>query len=145
MSWSKRAEQLLISIWILTLIATMGSLFYSEVMRYTPCELCWIQRIFMYPLVIIYGAALVKKNIQIALPGLLLSGLGFLVSVYHYSLQKLSGFDSGGAVCGDVPCTLQYVNYVGFITIPFLAGIAFLIIFVLHWVVKREGKRQNEK
>src|SRR5699024_12101711 len=135
MSWSKRAEQLLISIWILTLIATMGSLFYSEVMRYTPCELCWIQRIFMYPLVIIYGAALVKKNIQIALPGLLLSGLGFLVSVYHYSLQKLSGFDSGGAVCGDVPCTFQYEIYVGYVTIFFLVIFTFVNIFVLPWVI----------
>src|SRR5699024_5860993 len=124
---------------------SMGSIFYSEVMRYTPCELCWIQRIFMYPLVIIYGTALVKKNIDIALPGLLLSGLGFLVSVYHYSLQKLSGFESGGAVCGDVPCTLQYVNYVGFITIPFLVVIAFLVKLELHLIVKREGRLHNEK
>src|SRR5699024_5403833 len=131
-------------IWIQTLIATMGSLFYSEIMGYTPCELCWIQRILMYPLVIIYGTALIKKNSFIALPGLILSGIGICVSIYHYSLQKLSFLQESGAICGDVPCTLQYVNYFGFITIPFLAGIAFLIIIALHLLLLREGK-QNEK
>lgn len=140
MNWSKRSEQLLTFIWVISLIATMGSIFYSEVMRYTPCDLCWIQRIFMYPLVVIYGTALFQKNMQIALPGIFLSGIGFLISVYHYSLQKLSLFENGGAICGDVPCTLQYVNYFGFITIPLLAGIAFMIIFVFHWLIKREGK-----
>jgi len=137
MNLSKKQETFFYIIWTQTLLATLGSLFYSEVMGYIPCELCWIQRILMYPLVIIYGTALVKKNIDIAFPGIILSGIGMLVSAYHYSLQKFSFMQKAGAMCGDVPCNLQYVNYFGFITIPFLAGTAFIIIFCCHILVLR--------
>ena len=132
MNFSKKVETIMLIIWTIALIATAGSLYYSEVRGYTPCELCWIQRILMYPLVIIYGTALWKKNSAIALPGLILSGIGMFVSAYHYCLQKLPALHSADGFCGDVPCNLQYVNYFGFITIPFQAGLAFIIIFVLH-------------
>src|SRR5690625_1829649 len=75
MNPSKRTENILLFIWTVALISLLGSLFYSEVMGYEPCKLCWIQRIFMYPLVVIYGYALMKKNVDMARPGLLLSGV----------------------------------------------------------------------
>lgn len=137
MNLSKKQENLLIIIWTQSLIATIGSLFYSEIMGYIPCDLCWIQRIFMYPLVIIYGVALWKKNIHIALSGLILSGIGMFISAYHYGLQKLPLLQNAGGFCGDIPCNLQYINYFGFITIPFLAGTAFIVIFSLHIVLLR--------
>lgn len=135
MKKSKSTETLLLLIWTQALIALLGSLFYSEILGYVPCELCWAQRIFMYPLVIIYGVALIKRNSIIALPGLILSGIGMLISVYHYAIQKLPSLHDAGGSCTIVPCNLQYVNYFGFMTIPFLAGLAFLIIFVLHIIV----------
>lgn len=141
---NKKQEGLLMMIWTLSLVATLGSLFYSEINGYTPCEFCWLQRIFMYPLILIYGTALLKKDIHIALPGFLMSGIGLCISIYHYSLQKLPALQGAGGFCGDVPCTLQYVNYFGFITIPFLAGLAFITIFVLHVFVIREGKQNEE-
>lgn len=137
---SKRKETILLIIWVQALIATLGSLFYSEVMGFVPCELCWIQRIFMYPLVMIYGVAAFKKDISIALPGLFLSGIGMFISAYHYLLQKLPVLHEAGASCGIVPCNTQYVNYFGFITIPFLAGTAFIIIFTLHIVLLKHAK-----
>lgn len=143
MNLSKKYETIFLIVWTVTLIATAGSLYYSEVRGYTPCELCWIQRIFMYPLVIIYGVALWKKNISIALPGLILSGIGMFISAYHYSLQKIPSLYSAGGICGDIPCNLQYVNYFGFVTIPFQAGLAFIIIFSLHVYVLRKI-RQSE-
>src|SRR5699024_7405017 len=100
-------ETLLMIIWVQALIALIGSLFYSEVMGYVPCELCWIQRIFMYPLVIIYGIAALKKDLSIALPGLVLSGIGLCISIYHYLLQKLPLLQDAGGFCGTVPCNLQ--------------------------------------
>ncbi len=133
MNLSKQKENLLLSIWVLSLIAVLGSLFYSEIIGYTPCELCWIQRIFMYPLVIIFGVALVKRDKGIALPGVILSGVGLLISIYHYGLQKAPFLQDAGGFCGDVPCNLQYVNYFGFITIPFLAGTAFLVILLISY------------
>jgi len=96
----------------------------------------------MYPLVIIYGVALWKKNIDIALPGLILSGIGMAVSAYHYLVQKVPFFqEAGGACSGDVPCNVIYVNYFGFITIPFMAGTAFIIIFAAH-VLLLKSKRK---
>jgi len=138
---SRKEEIALFIIWTQALVATLGSLFYSEVVGYTPCDLCWIQRIFMYPLVIIYGVSLMKKNFQLAFSGLILSGVGMLISIYHYSLQKVPFMQDAGGFCTGVPCNLQYVNYFGFITIPFLAGLAFIIIFVTHLIVLRSQGR----
>lgn len=142
MTKAKMTENLLLLIWALAFIALTGSLFYSEVMGYTPCELCWFQRILMYPLVVIYGVAAVKKDISIALPGLILSGIGTFVSTYHYLVQKLPVLEEAGGACGLVPCNLTYVNYFGFITISFLAGIAFIVIFVLHLILFKQ-QREN--
>lgn len=141
---SKKAENLLLIIWVQAFIAMSGSLFYSEVMGYVPCELCWYQRILMYPLVIIYGVAAIKKEIKIALPGLILSGIGILVSTYHYLVQKVPFFqEAGGGCTGGVPCNAIYVNYFGFVTIPFLAGTAFIVIFILHLFLLKEEKRSQ--
>lgn len=140
MPLSKRAESILLLIWTQALIATIGSLYLSEIVGYNPCELCWFQRVLMYPLVIIYGVAILRKDMNIALPGIVLSGIGFLVSVYHYGLQKLPFFNKIGDFCGNVPCNVQYINYFGFITIPFLAGLAFMIIIILHVYLLKKQK-----
>lgn len=135
---SKSNETLLMIIWGQSFIALLGSLFYSEIMGYVPCELCWFQRILMYPLVIIYGVAAIRKDIFTALPGMILSGIGICVSVYHYLVQKLPALEDAGNSCGLVPCNAEYVNYFGFITIPFMAGIAFIVIFSLHIILMKQ-------
>ncbi|WP_156854627.1 disulfide oxidoreductase [Oceanobacillus sp. AG] len=141
-SLTKKAENLLLIIWVQAFVATTGSLFYSEVMGYIPCELCWYQRILMYPLVIIYGLALWKKDVKMTLSGLVLSGIGMFVSTYHYLLQKVPAFhEMGGSCSGAVPCNAIYVNYFGFITIPFMAGVAFIVIFVFHLLLLKEIRR----
>lgn len=141
MTKRKRNEDLLLLIWATSFIALAGSLFYSEVMGYEPCELCWIQRILMYPLVVIYGVVAIKKDLAIAIPGFILSGIGMFVSTYHYLVQKLPTLQDAGGACGLVPCNLTYVNYYGFITISFLAGTAFIIIFVLHLILLKQQRR----
>ncbi|WP_085992783.1 disulfide oxidoreductase [Oceanobacillus senegalensis] len=141
---TKRAENLLLLIWIQAFVAMTGSLFYSEIMGYLPCELCWYQRILMYPLVVIYGIAAIKKEINMALPGIILSGIGMLVSAYHYLIQKVPALQEiGGSCTGGVPCNVVYVNYFGFITIPFLALMAFIIIFVLHLALLKELAKEK--
>src|SRR5690625_7429224 len=89
----------------------------------------------MYPLVIIYSVALYKRDINIALPGLILSGVGLLISIYHYGLQKVPFMQDSAGLCGDVPCNLQYVNYFGFITILFFVVLSFLIIFFIFFIL----------
>jgi len=92
----------------------------------------------MYPIVIIATAALLKKNKDIAYGALFLSGIGMLISIYHYSVQKVSFIDSAVGFCGDVLCNLQYINYFGFITIPFLAGLDFIVIFISSILLSKE-------
>ncbi|WP_100011416.1 disulfide oxidoreductase [Lentibacillus sediminis] len=136
----KTTENLLFFIWAVAVVATAGSLYYSEVLGYTPCDLCWIQRIFMYPLVVVFGVAAVKKDTAVALPGLFLSGIGMLVSIYHYLIQKLPALQAAGEACSGVGCNVQYVNYFGFITIPFLAGTAFILIFITQLIILKQEK-----
>ena len=63
----KRLENGLIFIWTISFVATLGSLYFSEVRGFEPCTLCWYQRILMYPIVLISGVALFQKNARIAL------------------------------------------------------------------------------
>ncbi|MGJ3223725.1 disulfide oxidoreductase [Geobacillus thermoleovorans] len=145
MEREKRAENLLLAAWATALIATLGSLYFSEVLGYIPCDLCWFQRIFMYPQVIILGIAIVRKDAAAARYSLALSLIGGIISLYHYTLQKVPFFQHYALSCGRIPCTGQYINWLGFITIPFLAFTAFMIIILLSWTVMRQQRKESER
>ena len=125
---SKKVENGLLFIWIVSLIATLGSLYFSEIRGYEPCKMCWIQRIFMYPIVLMTTIAYIQKNAKIALTTAVFSILGGSVSLYHYGIQKLDFLSESAPACGMISCTGQYINWLGFITIPFLALTAFILI-----------------
>ncbi|WP_411504029.1 disulfide oxidoreductase [Brevibacillus centrosporus] len=135
-------EQAMFASWGISLIATAGSLFFSEVMKYIPCNLCWYQRILMYPLVILLGVASARKDYNMSLYALILSVIGGLISLYHYLIQKVPALHELGNACGIVPCNTDYINWFGFITIPFLALIAFTLISVLQFIVLKSGEEQ---
>ncbi|BAQ08688.1 disulfide oxidoreductase [Bacillus sp. OxB-1] len=139
----KQLENGLIFICITALIAMFGSLYFSEVRGYEPCELCWYQRILMYPIVLIAGIALYQKNARIALTTAVFALIGGCISLYHYGIQKLTFLQDSAPSCGNVPCTGQYINYFGFITIPFLALIAFLLIFITSLFLMKWQKESN--
>lgn len=126
------------------LVATLGSLYFSEVLHYIPCEYCWIQRIFMYPLVILLGIAVARKDYGISIYVLPLSVIGLGFSTFHILIQHVPALHDTGAKCGIVPCYIDYLNWFGFITIPVLAGTAFLIISLLQFLIWRKEK-QNAK
>jgi disulfide bond formation protein DsbB len=138
-----RKENYLLAAWGVSLIATLGSLFFSEIMKFIPCDLCWFQRIFMYPQVILLGMAFVRKDFNMARYSLVLSIIGGTISTYHYLIQKVPFFKENAPSCGIVPCTGQYINWLGFITIPFLALTAFILITLLSYFIirtEKEGK-----
>jgi len=140
---SKRLENSMIFIWIVALVATLGSLYFSEIRNYEPCLLCWIQRIFMYPIVLIMLIGIIIKDKKAIIYSAVFSGIGFLISSYHYMIQKVSFFQESAPSCGRIPCTGEFINVFGFITIPFLAGTAFLIIFITSILVWKRFKEDN--
>lgn len=108
-------------------VATSGSLFFSEVLGWTPCLLCWYQRILMYPLSVIIAVGLLRRDTRLQAYVLPFSLGGAGVSLYHYLLQKTTWLPPPACSIG-VPCNVDYINWFGFVTIPFLALTAFLII-----------------
>ncbi|MED4604483.1 disulfide oxidoreductase [Paenibacillus validus] len=127
--------------WVVALTATLGSLYFSEVLHYAPCKLCWYQRILMYPLVILLGIAAVRKEKKFYLYALPMSVWGAGISLYHYLMQKTDWFKSGAAACGPVPCDVDYIDWFHFVTIPFLALTAFVLITILQllmWAAERK-------
>lgn len=133
-------EYSLFAAWAISFIATIGSLFFSEVWKFIPCELCWYQRIFMYPLVIILGIAVIKKDAKQYMYVLPVASIGFLIALYHYLVQKVPAFASNSISCGMIPCTTQYINWLGFITIPFLALTSFGLIIICCLIIWRSQK-----
>jgi disulfide bond formation protein DsbB len=108
-------------------IATCGSLFFSEVLGWQPCVLCWYQRILMYPLAILLAIGIVRRDRGLHKYVLPFSITGIGVSLYHYLLIKTDWLPPPPCAVG-VPCTVDYLDWLGFINIPFLALAAFLII-----------------
>ena len=125
-------------IFIVSLFATLGSLYFSEIRLYEPCEMCWYQRILMYPIVILSLIGVIKEDNNVRLDARVMSGIGILVSTYHYGLQKLPALGESANSCMGVSCTVQYINWGGFITIPLLALTAFIIIFILSFFIKKD-------
>ena len=107
--------------------ATCGSLFFSEVLGWRPCVLCWYQRILMYPLAILLAIGIIRRDRGLHLYVLPFSTVGMGIALYHYLLITTDWLPPP-ACAVDIPCTVDYLNWFGFINIPFLALSAFLII-----------------
>lgn len=113
-------------------LATMGSLVYSDVIGYEPCKLCWIQRIFMYPTALLLGLALWRRDASVRFYALVLASLGAIVAAYHYVSQL--GWNPLNLECASIgyaaSCAKVFVMEFGFITLPFMAFSAFLLVIV---------------
>lgn len=130
--------------WLASLAATGGSLYFSEVLHYVPCQLCWFQRILMYPLVIILGIASFRQDHGITPYALPLSVLGAGLALFHYLEQKVPGFGFPELCNVGAPCSAAYINWLGFITIPMLSLIAFVLITLLLLMVGQPPQQVEE-
>lgn len=124
------SKNILYLAWIQALIATLGSLFYSEIKNYIPCILCWYQRILMYPLVIIIAVGILRKDKKVYQYVLPMSILGLLIAFYHILLQKGILPEAIAPCTIGASCATKYTGYFGFITIPVMSFTAFLVITV---------------
>ncbi|WP_051195626.1 disulfide bond formation protein B [Meiothermus rufus] len=129
---TNRNTLLLALAWLVALVATLGSLYYSEVRNFIPCTLCWYQRIAMYPLVFLLGIATWRGDAGIRPYALTLSLLGLFWSSYHLLELWVPGLAPN--VCkGPIPCNVEYIPS---FPIPLQAGIAFLLISLALWLVR---------
>jgi len=124
-------------------LAMAGSLTYSDVIGYAPCILCWFQRILMYPQVVIMGVALYRRDISVRVYGLILSGVGMVVALWHYLGQLGFGSLPCSAVGYSVSCAERFVMQYGYITLPLMAFSAFALITFSFAVSLKKDKDIN--
>jgi disulfide bond formation protein DsbB len=129
---------------VISFLSLAGSLYYSEVIKLTPCDLCWYQRIFMYPMAFLALSAMVTK-IELKPQFLLvLSVPGMLIALYQYILQM-----SSAAIASSLlPCTFNgcaqiQVIYLGFITIPLMSFMGFALITLSCLLSWKETKKAS--
>ncbi len=124
--------------WGVALLATFGSLFFSEVLHFQPCVLCWYQRIFIYPLVVILAIAIMKKDTLVHQYALPLVYIGTVISIFQNLLYYKVIPEALAPCTAGVSCTTQYIHWLGFISIPLLSLISFISIGLLLIVYKKQ-------
>lgn len=135
--------------------ATLGSLYYSEIVGFIPCRLCWFQRIFMYPLAVILTVALVRHLRSLrggaapdtpartdvwryAVP---LAVVGLPISIWHWLIERFPGLESGA--CDPIaPCSAIYVERFGFVSLPWMAGTGFAFVLAVALLLRRTPSSQ---
>jgi disulfide bond formation protein DsbB len=125
------SEGLLVGVAALAaLVASAGSLYFSQVAGFTPCLLCWYQRIAMYPLVPVLAVGLLRRDRGVWAYGLPLSVIGLGIALYHVMIQFRPALEVGACGTG-VPCTARYLAVFGFVSIPVMAAGGFLLVTAL--------------
>ena len=119
------------------LFATVSSLFFSNIPEFVPCALCWWQRIFLYPQVVILGLALWKKDVGISLYGIALSIIGGVIAIYHTYLQFGGSPIIPCSANVAASCAQRYFLEFGYVTIPTMALTSFVLIALLLYSHKR--------
>ena len=132
---------LLFAGWLVAAAATLGALFFSEVMQVPPCVLCWYQRICMFPLVLLLGLALFPLDARVVRYALPLALIGLGVAVFHLLLVAGIVPERMSPCVQGVPCTEVHVRWFGVVTIPLLSAAAFLALAVLLVLAYRKASR----
>jgi disulfide bond formation protein DsbB len=119
------------AIFAIAATAMVSSLYYSDYVHFTPCELCWYQRIAMYPIAVLLLVTLATRSRLAPRYILAMAGIGLVISIYHYQLEL---FPDQAQICtgAAVSCTVRFVEEFGFVSIPFMAGSGFLAILILQ-------------
>lgn len=131
---------------LLSFAATFGSLIYAQVTGYPACILCWMQRIFMFPEVALFGLALWRNDRGVLPYTFFLAVLGGAVALYNWVKDMLAMYTSISLACPAVPglpsCDRIYVSGFGYITIAMFALNAFVLIAIISYAALRQDKKQ---
>ncbi len=132
---------LLFAAWMVALLATAGSLFFSYVMEFAPCVLCWYQRIFLFPLVVVLARGLFPLDRGAVKYGLPLAILGWVVAAYHNLVYAGVVPESLQPCAKGVSCTEEYISLFGLLSIPALSLIAFTTLAGILIALQRRAPR----
>ncbi|MED1904009.1 disulfide bond formation protein B [Bacillus thuringiensis] len=128
--------------WTIATTAMLLSLIFSKWMKLPPCNLCWYQRMAMYPLVLILGIGMYRKDPYVRAYAFPFACIGLLVAVYQITIQAFP--TSEMKICSvGVSCIEDYLNLFGFISIPMLSFVGFLTIIILLYIKPERDKRLN--
>lgn len=125
------AWALVFACWLLATVSALGALFFSEVMELAPCTLCWYQRIFMFPLVILLPLGLFPFDPRVVRYALPLAAIGWAISVFQVLLVRGVIPESIRPCTKGVPCSEVQIEWLGFVNIPFLSFLAFTTMVAL--------------
>lgn len=114
---------------VVTTVSMLGSLYFSNVVGYRPCVLCWYQRTAMYPLAVMLVIATVRRDRAVRRYALPIAGIGAAISLYHWLLERWPTLDTGSC-SADAPCSVPYFENFGFVTLAFMALAAFVTTLV---------------
>lgn len=117
--------------WAVALTSTLGSLYFSEVANFVPCNLCWYQRIAMYPLAVILLVGALRRDSGVRWYAVPLAAIGAAISTYHVLVERFPSLESSNVCSVAVPCNFVWFEEFGFVTLPYMALSAFLLILVL--------------
>ena len=123
-------------------VSMMGSLYFSEVMRFTPCTLCWFQRVLMYPLAGLIAFGILRRDHHLPFLVLPFSLLGQGLAVYHYLLQKTTIFSQPSSCGLGVTCSSVWIDWFGIVTIPLLSVFGFMVITIGMLMVIAGGENR---
>jgi disulfide bond formation protein DsbB len=130
----------LFGVWLVSVVATLGSLFFSEIMRLPPCVLCWYQRICMYPIAVVATVGLLRQDAGSTRYAWPLALAGLAVAVYHNLLYYHLIPDSVTPCTQGVSCTSRQIEWLGVVTIPLLSLAAFVLIAIGLLAFDRRSK-----
>ena len=129
------------SCWMIASISVLGSLFFSEIMDFPPCVLCWYQRICIFPLVLIFSVRLFSFDNSIVKYSLPLALVGWFIAFYHNLLYAGIIPESLQPCSQGVSCSEVYIDLFGFLSIPMLSLMSFSTIVVLLLMLKRRSSK----
>ncbi|MCG8563835.1 MAG: disulfide bond formation protein B [Desulfobacterales bacterium] len=130
---------LLFGAWILAAAAAMGSIFFSHVMDFAPCVLCWYQRICLFPLVVVLAVGLFPFDRGVVRYALPLAGIGWCIALYHNLLYAGVIPPALQPCTQGVSCTEKYIELFGVLSIPMLSLIGFSTLIIILIILKRRS------
>lgn len=129
-------------VFLVSVVSSVLTLIYSEMLGIVPCGLCWLQRIFLYPLPVLFGVALVKgsraSRTDLADYGIALSAFGGIIALYHHYIQMGGSALSACPTAGEgVDCARRIIFEFGYITFPLMAFSVFAFIIATLLMYRR--------